>query len=260
MRLLIIALLATLGAATVRAAEPVKVMIVGDFHMGNPGRDLHNVQVPDMLSPKNQAEIASVDEALSRFRPTAVVAEWSAQTVGERFPKYLDGSLPPTRNEVVQLGFRLAKATNARMAGIDVDGEFPYDAVETFAKAHGRQTILEEQGQTVQAMVDAETHLLNEKDVAAALRYLNDPERLKPDNGFYRAMLKIGDGTNQPGAELDTAWYRRNLFICANLVQLATPGDRIVVFYGSGHAFLLRQCVAETPGFSLVEPNDYLPR
>ena len=33
-----------------------------------------------------------------------------------------------------------------------------------------------------------------------------------------------------------------------------------MVFYGSGHAFLLRQCVSETPGFRLVEPNDYLPR
>jgi len=32
------------------------------------------------------------------------------------------------------------------------------------------------------------------------------------------------------------------------------------VFYGSGHAFLLRQCIQETPGFVLVEPNDYLPQ
>jgi len=25
------------------------------------------------------------------------------------------------------------------------------------------------------------------------------------------------------------------------------------------HAFLLRQCIAETPGFDLIEPNDFLP-
>jgi hypothetical protein len=42
-------------------------------------------------------------------------------------------------------------------------------------------------------------------------------------------------------------------------VQLAKPGGRIVVFYGSGHAFFLRQCVTEMPGFKLVEANDYLP-
>jgi Family of unknown function (DUF5694) len=41
---------------------------------------------------------------------------------------------------------------------------------------------------------------------------------------------------------------------------MAKPGDRIVVFYGAGHAYLLRQCVREVPGFELVEPNTYLPK
>ena len=49
------------------------------------------------------------------------------------------------------------------------------------------------------------------------------------------------------------------LLICARMVQLAQPGDRIVVLYGSGHAFLLRQCAAQTPGFRLVEAGRYLP-
>lgn len=43
------------------------------------------------------------------------------------------------------------------------------------------------------------------------------------------------------------------------MIQLAHAGDRVVVLYGSGHAFLLRQCVAQTPGFQLVEPDSYLP-
>jgi hypothetical protein len=30
--------------------------------------------------------------------------------------------------------------------------------------------------------------------------------------------------------------------------------------YGSGHAYLLRQCVREMPGFKLIEANDYLPK
>ena len=100
---------------------------------------------------------------------------------------------------------------------------------------------------------------MHEQGVAATLRYLNDPVRLRQDNSFYRQTLRIGAGTDQPGADLLTAWYRRNFLICANIVQNSHPGDRIVVFYGSGHAFLLRQCVAETPGFVLVEPNSYLP-
>ena len=64
----------------------------------------------------------------------------------------------------------------------------------------------------------------------------------------------------QPGAELLAAWYKRNFYICAHLLQTAFPGDRVAVFYGYGHLFLLRQCVAETPGFRLIEATAYLPR
>ena len=49
-RFLLIFLLATLRAA---AQDPVSVMIVGDFHMSNPDRDLHNVQSDDMLAPND---------------------------------------------------------------------------------------------------------------------------------------------------------------------------------------------------------------
>src|SRR5947209_14642058 len=88
---------------------PVKVMIVGLFHMSNPGHDRHNVKADDVLTPARQTQIQAVTDALAAFKPTRIGVEWPAATVNERYPKYLDGSLPPSRNEVVQLGFRLAK-------------------------------------------------------------------------------------------------------------------------------------------------------
>jgi hypothetical protein len=42
--------------------------------MANPGRDIHNIQADDMLSPRRQKEIAGVVEVLKRFRPTKVAA------------------------------------------------------------------------------------------------------------------------------------------------------------------------------------------
>jgi len=100
--------------------------------------------------------------------------------------------------------------------------------------------------------------LLKTGTVSQVLRWLNDPNVAADNNAFYRSMLKIGGGAQQPGADLLAAWYKRNFYICANIVQLAKPGDRIVVFFGSGHEFLLRQCVSEMPNYKLVEPNDYL--
>ena len=243
------------------AAEPVSVMIVGGFHMSNPGHDLHNVQADDMLAPTRQAEIVQVTEALAKFKPSLVAVEWPTDLVNQRYDAYLKGTLAPSHNEVVQLGFRLARSAGlAQVEGIDVDGDFPYDAVASYAKAHGMDGLIASANADVEGMVKTQDAILAKGSVGGVLRFLNDPAQIARGQDFYRMMLKVGGGTDQPGAELLTQWYRRNFLICANLVQRAKPGDHVVVFYGAGHAFLLRQCVSEMPGYRLVEANDYLPQ
>ena len=260
-RTLVLAVAVTLPLrAQAAAPKTVEVMILGTFHMSNPGKDLHNMQVDDVLAPARQSQIEGVASALARFRPTQVMVEWPAAIVAERYPKYIAGALPPSRNEVVQLGFRLARKAGAPVSGIDADGDFPFDAVKSYANAHGMAGML--------AAADAETEVMNrtledrlsKQGVSGALHFVNDPARIPNDHAWYRVAGRIGGGTDQPGADLLSAWYRRNFLICANLVEQSKPGDRIVVLYGFGHAFLLRQCVTETPGFKLVEPNAYLPR
>lgn len=238
-----------------------EVMIVGTYHLSNPGHDLHNVHADDVLTPKRQAEIAHIVDALARFKPNKVAAEWTPDIVSERYPQYLAGTLAPSRNEVVQFGFRLAQTVGAKgMYGIDADGEFPYQELQTYADAHGYAGVLDAQNTVMDSFTARLQSVLDTRGIGAALRLINDPSRLKNDNGFYRSMLRIGSGREQPGANLVSDWYRRNFLICSNLLQHTQPGDRIVVFYGYGHAFLLRQCVEETPGFKLIEANDYLPK
>ncbi|NUQ17748.1 MAG: hypothetical protein HOP95_04740 [Sphingomonas sp.] len=250
------------AAATKPAAAPVtSVMIVGGYHMSNPGHDLHDVHADDVLAPRRQKEIVAITNALARFHPTKVAVEWDAPVVAERYPKYLAGTLPPSRNEVVQLGFRLANTAHAQgVWGIDADGDFPYDRLLAYAKAHGQEGLMQQLDADIVRSVSETDQILAHGTVADALRYLNQPSTILASQQFYRRILEVGSGADQPGAELDAAWYKRNFLICAHLIQLARPGDRIVVFYGSGHAYLLRQCVTETPGFRLVEANDYLPR
>lgn len=250
------------GARAAAAPPPeTQVMIIGTFHMSNPGRDMHDVQVPDVLAPQYQAQLQSIGDALARFKPTQIAVEWPAYLTRERYALYLADKLPPSHNEVVQLGFRLARQVGLETVhGIDVDGDFPFEPVQKYAAGHGEQPLLDQADATVEAEVQTDTDELKTHGIAPVLRHLSDPAQARRDNDFYSEMLRVGGGTNQPGAELLTAWHRRNFLICANLVQLAKPGDRIVVIYGSGHAFLLRQCVSEMPGYRLIEANDYLPQ
>ena len=80
---------------------------------------------------------------------------------------------------------------------------------------------------------------------------------LADHQNFYYAHLFSAE-KEQPGAEFYAAWYQRNAKIFAKLTEIAQPGDRVLVVFGSGHAFWLRHFVQNTTGFQLIEPRDYL--
>ena len=70
-------------------------------------------------------------------------------------------------------------------------------------------------------------------------------------------LLGFGDQKEQPGADLNAAWYLRNAKIFAKLTQIAQPGDRVLVVFGAGHAFWLRHFAEHTPGLITLQllPN-----
>jgi len=262
--MILLGALFAIGAATAQTASnpaPAKVMIVGTFHLDNPGRDVFNVQVDDVLAKKRQAELADIATSLAKFEPTEVMVEWPQATTDEQYASFRAGKLPPSRNEVVQLGFRLAALRKLEhVRGIDVAGEFPFDPVKEYAGSHGMQPRLD----AALAGAGKEVQNLSERvrtgSIGSVLAYMNTPTRQLENHGFYMDMLRYGEGDTQPGAKLVSAWYARNLAICARLLQSLPEGGRAVVFYGEGHAYLLRQCVIEAPGVELVEANDYLPK
>ena len=262
--LVLLAALVAVGGATAQTQSkpaPTQVMVVGTFHLDNPGRDVFNVQVDDVLAKRRQAELADIAASLARFAPTEVMVEWPQAQTDEQYARYRAGKLPPSRNEVVQLGFRLAALRKLeRVHGIDVSGEFPFDPVKDYAKTHDLSPRLD----AALAGAGKEVGNLSERvakgSIGSVLRYMNTPSRALDNHGFYVDLLRYGDGDTQPGARLVGAWYARNLAICARLLQSLPEGGRAVVFYGEGHAYLLRQCIIEAPGVELVEANAYLPK
>ena len=87
----------------------------------------------------------------------------------------------------------------------------------------------------------------------------NEPDRIDADHyNFYYALLPLGNNQTQPGADLNGSWYLRNAKIFSKLAQITKPGDRVLVAFGAGHSYWLRHFVRNTPGFVLVEADDYL--
>jgi hypothetical protein len=264
MRILASAVACLVLTASARAEAPVEVMILGTYHMGNPGLDLHNVEADDVLKPDRQEQLQAVADGLARFKPTRIAIEWKADDLPMHavpaYHDYLDGKRDESRNEIDQIAFRLAKELQlAEVYGIDSDGNFPYEEVEAFAKATNRTAELQQVTQVVEKKVKAFSASQSSKSIGELLYAMNSPGTIREDYFFYMKLLAFGDANAQPGAELVGEWEKRNWRICARLVQTVKAGDRVVVVYGSGHSKPLRQCVLDMPNWKLVEPNDFLP-
>src|SRR5687767_11357575 len=97
-----------------------QVLVIGTYHMSNPGLDPINIRADDVLTPKRQREIAA---RVARFRPTKVAIElpWGRDSTANAFYlRYVAGSHTPDRTEMQQLGFRIAKAAGLpRVHGVD---------------------------------------------------------------------------------------------------------------------------------------------
>jgi len=86
------------------------------------------MQADDVLAPRRQAEIAHVVAALKEFRPTRIAVERQAgdTRIARDYADYLAGTHELTRNEIEQLGFRLARELgHTAIHPVDADGNSP---------------------------------------------------------------------------------------------------------------------------------------
>lgn len=247
------ALLALAATALAAADTPrAEVLVLGVYHMANPGRDVFNMQADDVLAPKRQAEIAQVIEALKKFHPTKVALE--ADVYSERVPKqyadYLAGKYTLTRNEDDQLGYRLAKELgHAKVYPVDTDGDFPWQRLVNYAKGSGHAKDIDALMSEVGAMVKAQNDYLASHTVLETLLYMNSDAKVAQDVGFYFREAQIGEPGDWAGADLVADWFRRNVRIYTNVMRLIdSPDERIVVIFGAGHLGWLQHDFASNPG------------
>lgn len=264
------------AAGTLSAQEPVQLLrdrlpesrpqllILGTGHLNNPGHDVINVKVDDVLTSGRQAQIAAVVEQLAAFHPTQLAIEWESkdqQRLNERYEAYRQGRYTLTRNEVDQLGLRVAAKLNlTHIYAVDWLEDPPgqqsdYD-FQAFAKAQGQQPVLAALSDPQRAIGVIQ---LGSRSIGDWLLALNSPQALSDSQRAYFDFLQLGDSTHQPGANWVGAWYARNLIIFNNLTRItANPHDRILVIYGQGHAYHLRHFAQESGAFKLVDVDQVL--
>jgi len=245
------------------AAAPQKahVMVLGAFHMDNPGQDIFNLKVDDVLTEKRQKEIADTVATLKKFRPTkiAIEAKLGSKRVEKEYQDYLDGKYALTRNEIDQLGYRLAKELGHKQVyPIDVEGDFPFEKMQEFAKKNGKEQQLNDWMGMIPKLLEKESEILKNGSVSDLLRFMNRDKQVREDQEAYMDFVQFAGNGEYPGPDLLAEWYRRNVRIFSNIRNLiSSPEERVLVIYGSGHLYWLQRNVLDSRDLELERFGEY---
>jgi hypothetical protein len=254
-------------AADACAADRSPIMILGTYHMANPGLDAANIETDDVLSPRRQKEMVDVTERLARFRPTKVMLEspYSSPVQQQRYEKFLAGEYQLSRNEIDQIGFRLARRMNLKsVTAIDYPmmmSGLTYDEVEFKPAPKGGVSGGAPAKPQQPRKLSDEEQLLRRSSVAAYLHHMNDAARAEQQHLPYMDLFKPDPESTALYARSDllTNWYKRNHRMFANVVRKTErPTDRVVLLVGAGHLKILRDLARTMPGMCLVNAQDYL--
>jgi hypothetical protein len=250
------------SSRAVQSAARAEVLVVGVYHMSNPGHDVFNTETDDVLSPRRQAEIAHVVAVLKGFRPTkiAVEAGFNDRRISHRYADYIAGNYELSRNETDQLGFRLARELgHETIYPVDVSGEFPYPRLVKYAQATGRAEEFDALQRESAESAAALTTYLASHTVLETLLSMNSDDQVAEEVGAYFRLVEFGEPWDWAGADLVSDWFRRNMRIYSNIVRLVdSPDERILVIYGAGHLGWLQYALDHNPSIRLRKLAEFV--
>jgi hypothetical protein len=250
------------GAAEPTAPEvkPLpRVLLLGLFHFHNPGLDAVKFEPIDVMAAEQQAYLVALAGRLASFAPTRVLLEYpqkSDEAMNQRYADYLAGRFELGRNEIYQLGFRVARLMgHERVYGIDAQA--PRGGTGLWDYLAERP----EMQQDLERLIAAESERLQRMHRALSLGEIlalsNSVEEDRRNKGFYMYLNPVAAGSGLfLGADDAAAWWHRNLRMYALIQEQAQPGERVLVIAGSGHTAILRDLL-RADGMRLEE--DVLP-
>lgn len=256
--------------------DRVAATVLGTYHMAQPGNDVVNVDVDDVLAPARQAELRELVDRLADWNPDRVAlelpADWQS-AVEDCYESYRSGEraydrhepfpepFPEdfARNEAVQVGFRLAdRLDHDRPLAVDHGYRFPDDIdAAAFEEA---MTAAPDPADAPYPLPDPEAMQaranegLATQSVLEYHRTVNAERALRENHALlYAGAFAVDDA--DAGVGMLAAWYERNLRTLRTVWErLAADDERVLLLFGSGHARVLRHGFDEAPMFEPVDP------
>lgn len=260
-----------------------EVMLLATSHLAlspeNSGGNTFALDAGDVLGADRQAEIQDITDRLAEWEPDRIAVEEAHSRQSDldaAYAPYRDGNteqLTETydrRNEIVQIGFRLADALDHDSVAA-VDHEQSLYALLTETEREELTPLSEVLPDLIseayplpnpREVIRAEQQRLNEGSLRDHYRRLNAPDStfvgMTDMIQYAYAFEQAAAGAYTP-VKLLTAWHQRNLRIASNIWNVpAADDERVLVVFGASHIPGLQNILTGAPMFAPVSPLPYL--
>jgi len=246
-----------------------QIMTLGVFHFAYPNLDAIKTDEKDQISVLDepyQSEIIAIAKALKEFNPTIIAVENTPdrQSIQDSLlGLYKQGLWALSRNEIQQLGFRMANNLGIEKVYCIDDPGRHYPNIEEIFNDKTRLEKFEKfylENQASEYLPPLPDTRIS--SIIDELYTRNQPEWIRERLSVYLLHLfkyeeQEGDFT---GVDFETGrWYNRNLRIFRNIQRIPqSHNDRILLIVGSEHLNLLNIFFDVSREYELVSPLPFL--
>ncbi len=243
--------------------DRIQVLNFGTFHMSFTN-DATSTEF-DEKDKENQAEAHAIAKALSEFKPTVILVEYSSKHDSSLQAIFREYKGKPDMkfkypSEVELLAYEIGRLSNTeRIYGIDHKMDYNYrigSQIDNSIDSLAYKSFYNNPEKTFPLLAVDESELtLKEKLVSMnSKRYLDFLITVNAD-----MLTHAGTEGNFEGADEAAKYYQRNLRMYSNMNRIdLKPDDRVFILMGASHTAFFRNFISRSPKYHMVDTMDYL--
>ncbi|WP_410221115.1 DUF5694 domain-containing protein [Pedobacter sp.] len=264
----------TLHFSVIAQTKKINVYLLGTFHFNQV-----DTLTYDVNDEKHQESIKKLAKMVTGLKPDKVfierMPEWEYKNkMDSSYQEYKNGKLRKMRNEIWQVGARVAAELNhPHIYQCDHPGMYGiyYQKLVNYVKAHNEEDKLTKKnglGMTIPLTTLMKSDSIRKTvDLLEYLRWLNSAAVQQSSHAHYINVYPQIGNTNVfnsesdyfLGADLTVDWYRRNILIYSKiLAQLDYKENAIFLIIGNDHIPIIKQLFKDNPYFNVVETEKWL--
>ena len=246
----------------IELTQKPKIAILGTFHF-DASSDYTSTNIDSLFSNKRQTELNNLVDKVKRFKPTKIMVEREPETKKEldiKLDEFLNGDFKLPKNEIYQIGFRLAqKAQIKELYPVDFQMDLGDGNLVEYLNKIDKFSVFEEFIGDLQKVASKETEYLKSHTLLEFFAKMNS--KINDDfnrNLYLEKIPSISYNSNNALIEYTANWYKRNIVIMAQIDKQIQEDDRVLLLIGAGHRAILKDFYKNRTTVEYIEINEYL--